>query len=125
MAKQHNARVMSSGAAAPGGPISPRQAGGEAKSASSKRVVAAEDRFNVLCPYQFQHKGEKKTGWTEVGAAFASKDGQGVNIELRPGISVSGRLVLRPWSSTDGNSDEEGGPRRFVYDGKASAEDLV
>lgn len=120
MAKLHKADLKKPMSATAGGAsLSVRDALKKAAPA------AAQDRFNVLSPYQFQHKGETKTGWTEVGAAFASKDGQGVNIELRPGISVSGRLVLRPWSSTDANSDDDGGPRRFVYDGRANAEDLV
>ncbi len=122
MAKLHKADLKKPmSATAGGGSLSVRDA-------LTKKAAPppAQDRFNVLSPYQFQHKGETKTGWTEVGAAFASKDGQGVNIELRPGISVSGRLVLRPWSSTDASTDDDGGPRRFVYDGgRVSAEDLV
>lgn len=34
--------------------------------------------------------------WTEIGAAWQHADQQGFNIQLVPGIAVSGRLVLRP-----------------------------
>jgi hypothetical protein len=100
----------------------------QSKVASTKRNVSPDkphaERYNVLLPYQFEHKGEKKTGWTDVGVAFPSRDGTGVNIELRPGLAVTGRLVLRPWQSKDAKGDDEG-PRRFVYDPSSPADDLV
>lgn len=53
-------------------------------------------RFQVLVPYDYEHEGAMKTGWTRVGAAFPSSDGEGFNIELRPGICINGRVVVRP-----------------------------
>jgi hypothetical protein len=77
------------------------------------------ERFHVLVPYQYEHKGEKKTSWTDVGVAFRSSNGEGVNVELKPGISVSGRLVIRPAKAKeqDGGEldDDDRGPRGFVY----------
>lgn len=32
--------------------------------------------------------------WTEVGIAFPHKDGDGFNLVIRKGISVSGKIVL-------------------------------
>ncbi|MCZ2135856.1 MAG: hypothetical protein LC098_10590 [Burkholderiales bacterium] len=82
------------------------------------------ERYNVLSPYQYEnHEGEKKTAWTDVGVAFMSKDKVGVNVEIRPGLSVSGRLVLRPWKRKDDEQDE--GPKRFVHDANGGTEGLV
>jgi hypothetical protein len=57
-----------------------------------------------------------------VGIAFPSKDGEGMNLEIRPGLSVSGRLVLRPWHRKDERDDE--GPKRYVH-GATSDEGLI
>ena len=82
------------------------------------------DRFNVLSPYKYEnHQGEEKTAWTDVGVAFMSKDKVGVNVEIRPGLSVSGRLVLRPWKRKEDEQDE--GPKRFVHDANGGTEGLV
>ncbi len=40
----------------------------------------------------------QKTFWTKVGAAWPHKDGKGLTVSVSPGISISGRLVLREWS---------------------------
>lgn len=70
----------------------------------------------VLSPYKYTNRdGEEKTAWTEVGIGFTSRDGLGVNIELRPGISVSGRIVVRPGKSKD-EHDERDVPTRFQHD---------
>lgn len=85
---------------------------------------AESERFNVLSPYKYEnHQGEEKTAWTDVGVAFTSRDRAGVNVEIRPGISVSGRLVLRPWKRKDDEQDE--GPKRFVHDANGGTDGLV
>ncbi|WP_407193236.1 hypothetical protein [Bradyrhizobium sp. STM 3566] len=33
--------------------------------------------------------------WTEIGAAWKHKDSDGMNIVIPPGITVSGKLVVR------------------------------
>lgn len=38
----------------------------------------------------------KAPQWTKVGAAWNHDDGKGINVILAPGLSVSGKLVLRP-----------------------------
>jgi hypothetical protein len=38
----------------------------------------------------------KSTQWTKVGAAGNHEDGKGINLTLVHGLSVSGKLVLRP-----------------------------
>lgn len=64
--------------------------------------------YNVLAPHTYTTAGgEEKTVWTDVGIGFAAKDGEGVNIEIRTGIAVSGRLVVRPWSKKEGEAEGE------------------
>lgn len=52
-------------------------------------------RYDALVAHEYGPEDDKKTHWTRVGAGFANSDGKGINIELTPGIAVSGRLVLR------------------------------
>lgn len=37
----------------------------------------------------------RKATWTRVGAAWSNDDGKGYNIVIAPGVSVSGKIVLR------------------------------
>ena len=46
-----------------------------------------------------------KTYWTKVGAAWPHKDGKGLTITISPGISVSGRVVLREWTEEQPATD--------------------
>jgi hypothetical protein len=39
--------------------------------------------------------------WTHIGSAWPHKDGKGLNLQLKPGIAVSGRVVLREWTDED------------------------
>lgn len=52
-------------------------------------------RYDALVPHQYEANGETKTHWTRVGVAFANADGRGINVEITPGISINGKLVLR------------------------------
>jgi hypothetical protein len=47
---------------------------------------------------------EQKGFWTQIGSAWPHKDGKGLNLQLKPGIAVSGRVVLREWSDEDQRS---------------------
>jgi hypothetical protein len=38
---------------------------------------------------------DKKANWREVGALFPHEKGDGFNLVIHPGISVSGKLVIR------------------------------
>lgn len=72
--------------------------------------------FQVLSPYNYTNRdGEEKTGWTEVGIGFLSKDNKGMNLEIRPGISVSGRIVIRPGKSKN-DAEERDIPTSFRHD---------
>ena len=41
-----------------------------------------------------ERKGRKY--WTRVGAAFGHSKADGFNLEVEPGIAISGRIVLLP-----------------------------
>ena len=52
---------------------------------------------NAYLPYTFEKNGEEVKKYTLVGSAWVKNDtakGQVISINLRPGISVSGELVL-------------------------------
>ena len=52
--------------------------------------------------FTVEKRGEGKDDyWTEIGAAFAHKDGKGFNIQLRA-LPLDGKLVLRVPEPKDG-----------------------
>ena len=51
--------------------------------------------------------GVTKTYWTKVGAAWPHKDGKGLTVSISPGISVSGRIVLREWTEEQPQSHDD------------------
>lgn len=59
----------------------------------SHRVYLVEDRGEERDPF-----------WHAVGSAWPSKDG-GFQIQLPPGLSVSGRIVMRPYTEKDEEED--------------------
>lgn len=84
--------------------------------------------FQVLSPATYEQGDKQKiTRWTPVGIGFESKDKRGINLEIAPGISVSGRIVIRPYDpqSSDQAGVEPMAPGRFVYDTKKTAEELM
>jgi hypothetical protein len=50
--------------------------------------------------------------WTRVGSAWPHKDGKGLNIQLVPGLAVSGRLVLREHTAEDEEADKKRAAKR-------------
>jgi hypothetical protein len=52
--------------------------------------------LNVFVQEQFQSGGEMKTNYTKVGVAFPHDKGDGFNLKITPGLSVSGDLVVFP-----------------------------
>lgn len=94
-------------------------------------TAATPTVYQVLVPYTYRHKGEDKTGWTPVGVGFPSRSGQGLNVEIRPGLSVSGRLVIRPFRADPSaqaaapEASEPRAPGSFVYDPTMPKGDLV
>jgi len=47
---------------------------------------------------------EEKTLWHRVGTAFKHKSGEGFNIELIPGVAVSGKIVILPITDKNNGS---------------------
>ena len=52
--------------------------------------------LNVFVQEQFESNGETKSNYTKVGAAFPHDKGEGFNLKITAGISVSGDLVVFP-----------------------------
>jgi len=66
----------------------------------SHKVFVVEDRAST-------DAGTEQSGfWTRIGAAWPHGDGKGLNIQLVPGVAVSGRVVLREYSEEDAKADE-------------------
>ena len=68
------------------------------ESAPSKKLRGAKF-CGVFVVENYEHNGEKRSRWHEVGRAWVREDQSGteyMSIELVPGISVSGRLNIRP-----------------------------
>ncbi|WP_080931902.1 hypothetical protein [Xanthomonas albilineans] len=68
---------------------------------SNKTTLVANvvDRYN-------SRDGSEQTHWTEVGIAFPHRSGEGFNLVIRPGLAVSGTIVLTTKKARD---EEEGG----------------
>ena len=49
---------------------------------------------------------DKDAFWTRVGSAWPHGDGKGLNIQLAPGLAVSGRVVLREFTSEDAEEEK-------------------
>lgn len=45
---------------------------------------------------QFESGGELKSNYTKVGVAYPHDKGEGFNLKITPGLSVSGDLVVFP-----------------------------
>jgi hypothetical protein len=55
---------------------------------------------------------DQKGFWTRIGSAWPHKDGKGLNIQLVPGLAVSGRLVLREYTAEDEEADKKRAGKR-------------
>ena len=60
----------------------------------SHKVFVVEDRDAA-------ESEQQKGFWTRVGSAWPHRDGKGLQIQIVPGIAVSGRIVLREWTDDD------------------------
>ena len=49
-------------------------------------------------------QGEAKPIWHRIAPAWSQRDGKGFSIQLPPGVSISGRLVLREIDETRGKA---------------------
>ncbi len=51
-------------------------------------------RYDVLVTRTYIKDGDEQTSWTNVGVAFANKDGKGFNVTLHA-LPLDGKLVIR------------------------------
>lgn len=51
--------------------------------------------YDVVVGEDYEKDGEKKTAWTNIGTGFATKN-DGISIELRPNLALTGRAMLFP-----------------------------
>lgn len=68
----------------------------------SHRAYVIEDRDST-------GDAEQSGFWTKVGSAWPHGDGKGLNIQLVPGLAISGRLVLREFSEEHEVSEKKRG----------------
>ena len=61
-----------------------------------KEIITMSKYMNVFVQEQFEYNGEQKSIYTKVGVAFRHDKGEGLNLKIIPGISVSGDLVIFP-----------------------------
>lgn len=53
--------------------------------------------YNLLIPESYEDQnGEEKTQWHRVGKAFPKKEGDGFDLVIPAGVSLSGRVVMLP-----------------------------
>jgi hypothetical protein len=60
-----------------------------------------------------EDRGEGKDAfWTRCGSAWPHGDGKGLNIQIAPGLAVSGRLVLREYTDEDEKEEKTSSAKR-------------
>lgn len=71
----------------------------------SSLMDSSKPSHNIFVVENREADGDAEHGgfWTKIGVAWPHKDGKGLNLQIKPNIAVSGRLVLREW-----NDDERG-----------------
>ena len=61
-----------------------------------KGVIMSDKLYNVLITEErADGNGEVRNFYHRVGTGFAHKDGQGMNLVIPEGISLSGRVLIR------------------------------
>lgn len=52
--------------------------------------------FNAYVTQETETNGEQKTFWHRIGAVWPHKNKEGFTLQIIPGVSVSGKIVLLP-----------------------------
>ena len=62
--------------------------------------------FNLLIPEERKDKatGEVKAFWHRVGTAFPHKQGQGFNLVIPKGVSITGKVIMLPREANEPES---------------------
>ena len=64
--------------------------------------------YDVLIVEKYTDKsGEEQAKFYMAGTAFENRSGEGFNIEIPPGIAISGRVFLRPRKEREGSGPIE------------------
>lgn len=65
--------------------------------------------FNLLIPEERTDKnsGEVKAFWHRVGTAFPHKKGEGFNLVIPEGMSISGKVIMLPREAKEPDSAAE------------------
>lgn len=60
--------------------------------------------YNLLIPEEYNDKstGEIKTQWHRVGKAFSQEKGEGFDLVIPSGVSITGRVKMLPRDRSDG-----------------------
>lgn len=63
--------------------------------------------YDVLIPEEYEtSNGEVKTKFWQMGVAFKHEDGEGLNLIIAPGVSISGKAIIRPRLESRKDADE-------------------
>jgi hypothetical protein len=73
-------------------------------------------RLDALIADESSKDRTGKTHWVRVGSAWPSKDGKGLTLVIPPGVSVSGRVVLREPLPRDGRRPADQGGNAVADD---------
>lgn len=92
------------GISPPTDPQPRRQRSKSVNTRPSHRAYVVEDRDG--------NQNEQSGFWTKIGSAWPHKDGKGLNIQIVPGLSVSGRVVLREYTPEDEEADKKRAAKR-------------
>ena len=73
-----------------------------ATEATSKPGSGAKPRiFKAIIRHAYTTKGIEHVNWPGVGVAIESKNGDGFNLLIHTGLSVSGQIYLRAFAPGD------------------------
>jgi hypothetical protein len=71
------------------------------------RAMAGERPSHKAFVVEDRGEGNDPGFWTRCGSAWPHKDGKGLNVQIAPGLAVSGRLVLREYTEEDAKEEEQ------------------
>lgn len=83
---------------APNGQPEAAQAGRSTQGGASRSTARA---YKVLTRHTYRSGGGERVGWSYVGVASTTKNGDGFNVLIHPGIAVSGQLYIRPFDESE------------------------
>lgn len=67
--------------------------------------------YSAFVVREYERAGETKTAWTDIGVAFTTKKGDGLNLHL-DALPTNGSLVLLPYEERKKRGDRGDGAER-------------